>query len=112
MSQASVRSIDALRDLRAALAVFGDDASGALGAADMEVRRTVHWLTHEQRMYWQGELKRRKEKVAMAQAELSRKKLGDMHGHSSSHSEQKEILRKAMARLEDAERRAAALKKW
>jgi hypothetical protein len=112
MSQASVRSIDALREFRAALIEFAEDALGALGAADMEARRTVHWVTHEQRLYWQQELKRRKERLSQAHSELARKKLGASSGNTPRYTEQLEQQKKARASLEEAERRAELLRRW
>jgi hypothetical protein len=112
MSQASVRSIDALRDFRVALALFAEDAMSALGGVDMQVRRTEQWLQHDRRMYWQEQIKRRKEKLSQAQSELHRKKLSEMFGHSGSYSEQKELVKRAEDRLHDAEKRAMMVKKW
>jgi len=111
-TQANVQSIEALRDFRAALVAFADEALGALGAVDMEIRRTQQWLQHDQRMFWQGEIKRRREQVSMARSELARRKLGKMYGHGTSHSEQKEILDRAEGRMKEAEARAAMVKKW
>src|SRR4051812_11342199 len=96
-TQASVRSIDALKDLRTALALFSEDVLSALGAVDMEVRRTVQWVTHDRRAYWQEQVKRRRERVASAQAEVFRRKLAKTADYTPAFSEQKEILRKAQA---------------
>ena len=74
-SQADVHSIEALKDFRVALALFGEEALAALGAVEMEVRRTVQWLQHDRRAYWQEQIKRRREQVATAQAEVFRRKL-------------------------------------
>ncbi|MBX6311573.1 MAG: hypothetical protein IRY99_01415 [Isosphaeraceae bacterium] len=112
MSQASVYSIDALKEFRATLVAFAEDAMNALGGVDMEARRTTRWLVEEQRLYWEGEIKRRREKVAMARSELSRRKLSGMFGHATSHSEQKELLEIAESRLKEAEQRALKVKKW
>lgn len=112
MSQANVRSTEVLQDFRAYLGVFAEEVQGALGAVDMEVRRVTRWLQDEQGMYWQGELKRRKEKVSQARAELSRRKMSGMHGHSSSHSEQRDLVEEAQKRLREAEIRAEKVKKW
>ncbi len=110
--QASVHSIDALKDLRASMALFGEDALAALGTVDMEIRRTVQWLQHDRRMYWQNQIKRRREAVAQANAEVFRRKLAARPGSSPAYSEQKELLAKAEASLRDAEARAAMVKKW
>ncbi|SIN72112.1 hypothetical protein SAMN05444166_0421 [Singulisphaera sp. GP187] len=111
-NQAAVHSIEALKDLRVALALFSEDALSALGAVEMEARRTVQWLQHDRRMYWQDQLKRRREQVASAQAELFRRQLGKRPDSSPSCGEQKELLRRAEASLHDAEMRSAMVKKW
>ena len=111
-SQASVRSIDAIKDLRVALALYGEDTLGALGAVEAEVRRTVRWLQEVQPVYWQDQIKRRREKVSMARAEVFKKNLQKRADYNPPMSEQKENLRKAEASLQDAEKRYAAVKKW
>jgi small-conductance mechanosensitive channel len=109
---AAVHSIEGLKDFRVALALFAEDALSALGAVDMEVKRTVHWVHYDRRAYWQEQIKRRREQVAMAQAEVFRRKLSKTADSSPAMSEQKELLRKAEASLQDAERRVALVKKW
>jgi vacuolar-type H+-ATPase subunit I/STV1 len=110
MSQANVRSLDALRDLRAALAVFADEILAALGGVDMEIRRTTRWLEEEQRLYWETEIKRRRERVSMARSDLSRKRMSQLNG--SRDIEQKEALEEAERRLREAEARAQKVKRW
>jgi small-conductance mechanosensitive channel len=109
---AAVHSIEGLKDFRVALALFAEDALSALGAVDMEVKRTVHWVHYDRRAYWQEQIKRRREQVAMAQAEVFRRKLSKTADSSPAMSEQKELLRKAEASLHDAERRVELVKKW
>lgn len=110
--QADVHSIEALKDFRVAMALFGEDAVSALGAVDMEVRRTVQWVTHDRRAYWQEQIKRRRDKVAQAKAEVFRRKLAKTADSTPAFSEQKELLRQAEASLRDAETRADLVKKW
>ena len=111
-TQASVQSIDALQGLRTALALFSEDALAALGAVDMEVRRTVQWVSHDRRAYWQEQIKRRRDLVSAAQAEVFRRKLAKTADYSPAFSEQKEILRKAQEALQDAESRLILVRKW
>jgi hypothetical protein len=111
-SQASVRSIDALKEFRVALALYGEDTLAALGAVDAEVRRTVRWLEQERPVYWQEQIKRRREAVSMAKAEVFRRQLQKRPDYTPPMSEQKENLRRAEASLQDAEKRLAAVKKW
>jgi hypothetical protein len=111
-SQASVHSIDALKDLRVALALYGDDTLGALGAVEAEVRRTLRWLHEERPYYWQDQIKRRREQVALARSEVFRRNLQKKGDYSPPMSEQKENLRKAESSLQDAEKRLAMVRKW
>jgi hypothetical protein len=111
-SQASVHSIDALKDFRAALALYGDDTLEALGSVEAEVRRTVRWLHEDRPYYWQEQIKRRREKVAMARAEVFRRRLQQKPDYTPPMSEQMENLRKAEASLQDAEKRITLVRKW
>jgi hypothetical protein len=111
-SQATVHSIDALKELRTALALYGDDTLGALGAVEAEVRRTMRWLQDERPYYWQEQIKRRREQVAMAKSELYRRQLQKRPDYTPPMSEQKENLRKAEASLQDAEKRLTMVRKW
>jgi hypothetical protein len=111
-SQASVRSIDTLKDLRVALALYSEDTLGAIGSVESEVRRTLRWLQEEQPVFWQNQIKRRREEVSSARAEVFKKNLQKRPDYNPPMSEQKENLRKAEASLQDAEKRLAAVKKW
>ena len=111
-SQVSVRSIESLKDLRVALALYGEDTLGALGAVEAEVRRTLRWLQEERPVYWAEQIKRRREQVSAARAEVFKKNLQKRADYNPPMSEQKENLRKAEVSLQDAEKRLAAVKKW
>jgi hypothetical protein len=111
-SQASVRSIDSLKDLRVALALYGDDTLAAIGAVESEVRRTLRWLQEERPVYWAEPIKRRREQVSAARAEVFKKNLQKRADYNPPMSEQKENLRKAEVSLQDAEKRLAAVRKW
>jgi hypothetical protein len=111
-SQASVHSIDELKNFRVALALYGEDTLGTLGAVEAEVRRTLRWLDEERPAYWQDQIKRRRERVAMARADVFRKNLQKRPDHTPAMSEQKEALRKAEASLQEAEKRLAMVRKW
>jgi len=111
-SQAEVHSIDALKDFRTALALYSEDTLSALGAVEAEVRRTSQWLQQERPYYWQEQIKRRREQVASAQAEVFRRRLQKTPDYSPSLSEPMEILRRAEASLQDAEKRLLQVRKW
>ncbi len=111
-SQATVHSVEALKDFRVALALYSEDTLGALGAIEGEVRRTVRWLEQERPAYWADQIKRRRELVSQARAEVFRKNLQKRPDYTPAMSEQKENLRKAEASLQDAEKRLTMVKKW
>jgi hypothetical protein len=111
-SQAAVHSIDELKNFRVALALYGEDTLATLGAVEAEVRRTVRWLHEERPAYWQDQIKRRREQVALARSEVFRRNLQKRPDYTPAMSEQKEALRKAEASLQDAEKRLALVRKW
>ena len=111
-TQAAVHSIEALKDFRAALALYAEDTLAALSAVDMELRRVTHWLQYDRPAYWQSQIKRRREEVSSARAEVFRRKLSKSGDGSPSVVEQMELLKRAEASLRDAEARAARVKKW
>jgi hypothetical protein len=111
-SQATVQSIDDLKEFRASLAIYGEDTLGALGAVEAEVRRTVRWLEEERPVFWHEQIKRRREQVSLARAEVFRRNLQKRPGYTPPMSEQKEALRKAEASLQEAEKRLGLVRKW
>ncbi len=111
-SHADVRSIDALKDFRAVLALYAEEAQGALGAVKMEARRTLNWLHNDRKTYWSEQIKRSREAVAAARSEVARRRLAKTPENNPAMSEQKELLRKAEARLREAEMKVALIKKW
>jgi hypothetical protein len=111
-SQVAANSIDALKDLRVALALYGEDTLSALGAIGAEIKRTLLWLQQDRPAYWQEQIKRRRERVATAKAEVFRRQLATASGSSPAMSEQVENLKRAEAGLDDAERRLVMTRKW
>ncbi len=111
-SQATVLSVDALKRFRAALSLHGEDTLAALGAVEAEVRRTVLWLEQNRPGYWHDQIKRRRELVSQARADVFRKKLQKRPDYAPPMSEQVENLRKAEASLQEAEKRLALVRKW
>jgi hypothetical protein len=113
MSQsANVKSVAAIQDFKVAMANFADDARNALNGVESDLRKTRNWLQRDQLSYWQAQVKRRNEDVSTARTELHRRKLSQQGSEAVSDTEQKEALRLAQRRLEEAERKFALVKKW
>lgn len=109
---AGVHSIAALRHFREALCNFGAEATSALDAIMVEIHRTQDWLEHDQLKYWQVEIRRRQEAVVNAKAELDRARIAATFGRSPDCTDQKKALLRARQRLEEAEEKLAATKRW
>jgi hypothetical protein len=105
---ANVQSIEAIREIRDALVVFMEDAKNALNDTDFDLRRTSDWLTHEQRLYWTAEVRRRGQEVADARSALQRKELGN----ATDTSVEDKMLRIARSRLAEAEDKVEIVRRW
>jgi hypothetical protein len=112
MSSANVKSIEAIHEFRISLTNFSEDARNALGAVEMEIRRTRDWLQRDQLGYWQAQIKRRNEQLSMARTELHRRRLSQANSDAISDTEQKENVRLAQRRLEEAEDKVQIVKRW
>lgn len=113
MSQsANVRSVESIHDFKVSLVTFAEDARNALSSMEMELRRTRDWLLRDQLSHWQSQFKRRTELVSIARTELHRRRLSQQGSDAVSDSEQKENLKIAIRRLEEAEDKLKQIKKW
>src|SRR5262249_54846561 len=110
---ARVESIDALKAFRRALYKFAEGASVALGDAESEVHRAQIWLDTEQKSYWTGQIRIRHEAVARAKEAVRMKKLyKDASGSRQSAVDEEKALAIAQRKLEEAERKLVATKKY
>lgn len=110
---ANVNSIQALLDVKAALAVFVDQANGALEEVDQEIRRTLDWVLNEQPPYWQRQIRECEERVTQAKIDLHRcrsQRVSD--DHVPDCAEQKAALRRAEQRLEEAREKLKIVREW
>jgi hypothetical protein len=99
---AHVTSIEALRDFRADLCTFTERAQDGLASVQMEAQRVLDWIG-DQEKYWQRELRRWDEAVNQARAELARRKMIRIGDRAPDTTEQEDILRAALRRLDEAE---------
>ena len=110
--QARVNSIEALVRFRASLAEFGVGARHALDAIDMELRRVGQWLEAEQPRYWQGQVRLWDRRLAEARSALHRKNLQRTDGYAPDVTQEKEALRVCKQRIEEAQQKLQAIKRW
>jgi hypothetical protein len=112
MSSANVRSIQMLHEFRASLVTFREESGQALGAVEVEIRRMIDWLTHDQLKYWQVEMRRREDVVGEARADLNRCLMATASEGVPSCSDQKKALEKAKRRLTEAQEKLEKVKQW
>jgi hypothetical protein len=109
--QANLTSFESLQDFREALCAFGDDAKEALVTVDMEAQRAVNWL-HEQLLHWKAMVTKCEHQVAEAKIVLNRKKISRIFGRQPDTTQEEVDVRKAVARLKEAERKVELCRRW
>lgn len=113
MSQsARVTAIAAVKDFQAFLSEFCEDAREALCAIEMEARRTLDWVQHDQLAYWRQAARDRQEDLTQAKAALFRKQLSRLSGEKPDLIEEKEAVWLAEEHLHEAEDKVAKCRRW
>jgi hypothetical protein len=112
-SSANVQSIEAIKRFRVAFANLVENSRRGLDSTRMDIRRFLDWLQTDQANHWKSEIKRREKELAQAKADLHRKRLsGATKDSKPDVTEQKMALRRAQARVEEAEGKIKRIKKW
>jgi len=109
---ASVHSIPMLREFRAALATFATEAKESQSVNDMTVRRGIDWFQNDLLKFWQSELRKREDALVNAKAEYERCRMQSFGGRAPDCTDQKVAVKKAQVRLETAQEKLKAVKKW
>lgn len=109
---ANLRSIDALREFRAALVIFIEEATLAVQSMLMEIQKSFEWIEHERPHYWNAQGRRAYDLLARARAELEICRSRTVAGHKPSCIEQKQALARAKQRLQQCEDQKEIVKQW
>jgi hypothetical protein len=112
MPSANVTSIAAVREFRAALVQFADEAASALGSMSAQIHRALDWVEHEQPPYWQQQIKLAFDEVAETRMRLDTCLLRTVAGQRPSCIEEKQDHRKAKQRLEYCQQMVPRVKAW
>ncbi|MFO0874258.1 MAG: hypothetical protein U0575_09840 [Phycisphaerales bacterium] len=107
---ANLRSIGAIRDFRAALIGFIEDAKLALMEAHSDVMKTTMWIENDRIGHWQQALRKRHEKVQQCKSDLYRAQMQSRDERPSCVVERK-ALAKAEAECDEAQRKIDACKR-
>jgi hypothetical protein len=108
-ANANVTSIDALGAFRSDLIVFRTAAMQVLDEVSMEVQRMRQWIRHDQRLHWQGEIRRRQKKLDQALQELMGARMSSLQDSTAA---QQSAVTKARNAFHEAEEKLRAVKYW
>jgi hypothetical protein len=109
---AQIRSIPALREFKAALALFRDDSSAAIDMMLMELHRAIDWIEHDRPAYWTNETRKAFELVASTRTALNTCLMRTVAGHRSSCIEEKEAHTAAKRRLQHCQDQIERVRRW
>lgn len=107
--QARVTSIETLDSFRASLLVYVAKATRVLDDVTDHIGRTKVWLQSECIVRWKKEVRMRSRALDQANAELMTERLAD---NREAIQARKIAVRKAKARVEEAEGKLARVKHW
>lgn len=108
-TRAHVTSVEALEVFRAALIIYLSKARPTLEEVSAEVTRTRLWLENDQRLLWEGQLRRRTKVLEQAQQALFGAKMSNLREPSV---EEQMAVRKARNAVEEAEAKLKRIKMW
>lgn len=107
---ANVRNVDAIKEFRAALLVFIEDASLALQTLSMELQKSYEWIEHERPQYWSMQLKRGFDLVDQTRSAYNSCRMRTVAGHRPACLEEKQAMERAKRRLEHCQYQIKAVK--
>lgn len=110
-NSAHVTSLESLEEWKAALCTFTAEAKDALSAVEMEINRALD-LLNDQSKHWHAAVRKAEDGVFQAKNELSRRKMMRINDRPVDTTEQEKELKKALAKLEYAQEKHDATRRW
>ena len=109
---ANVHSVDALKDVRAALIKFQEQTTNAMGDLRQKIDRTVSWLELDRPNYWKDQERRGFDLVATNRVAYETCRLRTVAGRRSECIEEKKALERAKIRMEYVREKQMIVRKW
>jgi len=107
--RAHITSIDALEALRNSLILYVSKARPTVEEVSSEVLRMKLWLQNDQRMYWEGQVRRRTRQLEEAQQVLFGTRMSTLRQEGSA---EQLAVQKAKRALDEAEAKLRRIKHW
>lgn len=116
MTQLDLRDSQTLNELSNALGRFANGVQECLSAADVEINRSLEWLT-ERVYHWQRQVERARQEVRRAEADLRRCQSSgyrDEKGnyHAPNCSNEIHVLARAESQLRECENNLRTAQEW
>jgi hypothetical protein len=111
-TNANVRSLDALRDVRLALIAFQERAEAALGDLRTKIDRTLAWLEQDRPLYWREQERNAYDRVATGRVAYDTCRLRTVAGRHPECIEEKVALQRAKVRLEYCQHQQEVVRRW
>lgn len=107
--RAHITSIEAIDEFRARLIVFLEKATQTIDEISEDVLRTRVWLESDQRLYWDREIRRRRQLLELAEGDLRGARISKL-GESTALQEAR--VKTAKRSLREAEEKLVVVRKW
>jgi len=109
---ANVRNIEAIREFRASLIVFMDDAVAAVDSMAREAQRALAWIEQDRPHYWEAQTRRAFDQVGATRTAYETCRMRTVAGRRSSCIEEKQAFEKAKRRLEFCHGQKERVQRW
>ncbi|MCX6904123.1 MAG: hypothetical protein NTW03_11745 [Verrucomicrobia bacterium] len=107
--RAHITSVEAIESFRANLIIYLSKARPTVEEVSADVLRTRLWLQNEQRLHWEGQVRRRTKEFEQAQQALFSTRISSVHVATDTAQQ---AYNKAKRALEEAEDKLKRLKQW
>jgi hypothetical protein len=112
MSQANVRSLDAMRAFRVRLLEFAGIAIDVTASLQQQTISFLDWVEHDRPNFWKQYMLRSFDVIAQARADLEKCKMRTVGDHRPTCYEEKLALTAAKQRLQMAQEKVEACARW
>ena len=108
-TDAKVTSVEAIESFRTSLILYLSKARPTVEEISSEVMRTRVWLESDQRLYWQGQLRKRMKVLEEAQGALFSAEISNLREATVA---ERMSVNKAKRAVEEAENKLQLIRRW
>ena len=112
MSNANVQSLAAMHDFRVQMLEFQTAGLDVLAALQQQILGFLDWLEHDRPNFWKQYMLQSFDVIAQCRSDLERCLMRTVAGHKPTCYEEKLALQAGKQRLEMAQEKIEAVKRW